>query len=123
MVELAIAAPILVLLMFAVVDLGRAFYQYNVLSAAVRDGARYYSTHPADAGVAADTRQRVLEHTAQSNAFRGMPAPTVPAPAVGADQVTVSATYTYQWITPLPRLMGLGGSPTLSASSTLRLIP
>ncbi|MEN8260691.1 MAG: TadE family protein, partial [Pseudomonadota bacterium] len=43
-VEFAIVLPILLLLMLGVAEFGRAFFQYNTLTKAVRDGARYYST-------------------------------------------------------------------------------
>lgn len=42
-VEFAIVAPLLLLLMLATAELGRAFYTYNTLTKAVRDGARYAS--------------------------------------------------------------------------------
>ena len=41
--ELAIAVPVLLLLLLASAELGRAFYQYNTLTKSVRDGARYLS--------------------------------------------------------------------------------
>ena len=43
-VELAIVAPILLLILLGVAEMGRALFQYNTLSKAVRDSARYYST-------------------------------------------------------------------------------
>ena len=43
-VEFAIAVPILLLLMLATAELGRAIYQYNTLAKAVRDGVRYLSS-------------------------------------------------------------------------------
>ena len=43
-VEMAIMLPLLLLLMLASAELGRAFYSYNTLNKTVRDGARYGST-------------------------------------------------------------------------------
>ena len=37
--------PFLLILMLATADLGRAFYQYNTLTKAVRDGVRYLSNN------------------------------------------------------------------------------
>lgn len=51
MVEFAIVVPIFILLLMATAEVGRAFYQYNTLTKAVRDGARYLSEHALDAGV------------------------------------------------------------------------
>ena len=43
MVEMVIVTPLLLFLIFAVAEMGRAFYQYNTLTKSVRDGARYLS--------------------------------------------------------------------------------
>jgi Flp pilus assembly protein TadG len=40
MIEFAIVAPLLFLLVFGIVDFGRAFFLYNNLTNAARDGAR-----------------------------------------------------------------------------------
>jgi TadE-like protein len=45
LVELALVVPILMLIAFGVIEFGRAYYQYNTLTKAVRDGARYMSYH------------------------------------------------------------------------------
>lgn len=41
MVEFTLVLPLLLLLMFAAAEFGRALFQYNTLLKAVRDGARY----------------------------------------------------------------------------------
>lgn len=41
MVELTIVLPLLLLLLLAVAELGRGLYDYNTLTKAMRDGARY----------------------------------------------------------------------------------
>jgi len=45
LLEFAAVLPLLLLLAFGVTEFGRAFYQYNTLSKAIRDGARYMSSH------------------------------------------------------------------------------
>ena len=42
-IEFALVLPILVVLLLATAEFGRAFYQYNTLTKAIRDGARYLS--------------------------------------------------------------------------------
>jgi Flp pilus assembly protein TadG len=42
-IELTIVLPLVLLLIFGVTELGRALVQYNTLTKAVRDGARYAS--------------------------------------------------------------------------------
>jgi Flp pilus assembly protein TadG len=45
LMELALVLPLVLLLAFGTTELGRAYYQYNTLSKAIRDGARYVSSH------------------------------------------------------------------------------
>jgi Flp pilus assembly protein TadG len=44
MVEFAIASPVLLLLLFAIAELGRAFVQFSQLAAAARDADRYLAS-------------------------------------------------------------------------------
>ena len=44
-VEFGLMLPILILLLFGIVEYGRMFYQYNTLVKSVRDGARYISVY------------------------------------------------------------------------------
>lgn len=45
MLELAIALPIMILLMLAVAEIGRCLYQYNALNKQVRNAVRYVSAN------------------------------------------------------------------------------
>ena len=53
-VELAITLPLIILIMFATAELGRAFYQHATLTKAVEAGTRYYASNP---GIATGTIQ------------------------------------------------------------------
>jgi hypothetical protein len=48
LVEFALVVPFLLLLVVGTIELGRAYFTYNTLSKAVREGARYVSGHPYD---------------------------------------------------------------------------
>ena len=48
MVEFALVIPVMLLLVFGVVEFGRAYYTYSALTNAARKGARYGSLHPTD---------------------------------------------------------------------------
>jgi Flp pilus assembly protein TadG len=48
LVEFAIALPLLVLIMFGVLDLGRAFFSLITIHNAAREGARYGTLYPDD---------------------------------------------------------------------------
>lgn len=52
-VEMAIMAPILMLILAAIIDLGRAIDAYISMTNGVREGARYGALHPTDPGTIA----------------------------------------------------------------------
>ncbi len=45
LVELALILPVLILVLLGILDFGRAFYAYNAISNAAREGARYGTVH------------------------------------------------------------------------------
>ena len=56
-IELALLLAPLLVMLFGVAELGRAFYTYNTLAKTVRDAARHLSQHgPGDALIAAQAR-------------------------------------------------------------------
>ena len=126
LVEFAIVLPILLLIVFGIVDFGRALYTANNLTSAVREGARLASTQISpDATVAA-------QKTAVSNAVKAYVvafggnagAPTVSETFSGAppnmQSITVSiVNYPFTPITPLAGLIGLG-TIRMSPSATFR---
>jgi len=48
LLEFAMVLPLLLLIALGVIEFGRAYFQYNTLSKAVREGARYMSMHAYD---------------------------------------------------------------------------
>lgn len=140
-VEFAIVVPVLLLLMLAVAEFGRALYQYNTLSKAVRDSARYYSTH---AFVGTTTTEDPAAKTYAISLVKygngsGTGTPLLPgnAPSVTATTatdangsfVTVSATYSFTFLSgnPLAGMLGLFGSTladslALTSTVTMRAI-
>jgi Flp pilus assembly protein TadG len=53
LVEMAFMAPILLLILAAIIDLGRTIDAYISITNGVREGARYGALHPTDAGTIA----------------------------------------------------------------------
>ncbi len=111
LVEFVIAVPVVIFLMLATAELGRAFYQYGALTKTVGDGARYL------AGVAAPPITGVILITPQDRTITenlvvyGTPAgsgggapPLLPGLTTGAVTITqvdpvrvrVSVNYAYQ---------------------------
>jgi Flp pilus assembly protein TadG len=137
-VEFAIILPVVLFIMLATAELGRALYQSNALTKAVRDGARYL----ADEALNATTGVIELDATKQSQTKNlviygntpGAGAPVLPGLAPAQITITspdplhvrVSAAYPYQPMFAL--LPGLGLTPnvstamTLSAATTMRAL-
>ncbi len=121
LVELAVALPLLLLLLLGTIDLGRVFFDYIQLRGAVREGAGYGARAPSDA---AGIEERVREH--------GIPADSIVtsgcAPASscttigGTATITVTATRTFRPLSVgLLEPLGLGAVP-LRASASMRVM-
>ena len=126
MVEFAIVLPIILLVVFASIDFGRALYTVNNLTAAVREGARLASVQISPDPTTAGSKSAVS--TAVKNyvlAFGGNAGPpTVNETFTGAlpnlQSITVQITsYPFTPLTPLANVIGLG-TITFSPSATFR---
>jgi len=126
MVEFAIVLPILLLMVFGIVDFGRALYTLNNLTAAVREGARLASTQispdPTTGGSMSAVSTAVTNYVVAFGGNAG--APTVSETFTGAppnmQSITVQITnYPFTPITPLANLIGLG-TIQMSPSATFR---
>jgi Flp pilus assembly protein TadG len=142
MVEMVIIAPVLLLLMLGAAELGRALFQYNTLTKAVRDGARYFSANAfvgggkqVDATASANTVNLVIYGQIGNGGTPLLPSPlpTVSPPTIttsgGITWVTVTASYQFQFLpgNPLSGIMGLFDSApinplTFNASTTMRAL-
>ena len=137
-IEFAIVLPLLLLVIFGIVDFGFMFQRYVVLTNAAMEGARIASL-PGYAE--ADTRERVFAYAADSGIpeVTGSGTPcrgTAPLCAYVVDvdipsddpdepwlgkEVTVTYVYNYSYIGPIAGLFGGGfTSVTLNARSTMR---
>ena len=140
MVEFAIALPLLLFLILATFEFGRMISQYNILTKAVRDGARYAASAAAVAGgttglvnitsgIQSTVTNLVTTGTADGsgNPLLPGPAPTVSVTDDGNGYVLISASYTYQPIigASLPTF-GLGApiplTVTLTAATIMRAL-
>lgn len=139
MVEFAITLPVLLLLMFATAELGHLIGQYDTLTNAVRDGARYAASTAANGstGLVSITPQiqaAVANLVATGNAggsgpalLPGLSATNVTVTDAGNGYVSVAAAYTYVPMvgTTLPTF-GLGQpislSFTLNAAAVMRAL-
>lgn len=121
-VEFAIIAPLLFVLVFGIIDFGRALFTLNNLTSAVREGARFAAVRENPAGDAALIQQRVNDFLSTANIGGTVPTATVTVNSVGglAESITVSIdNYTFVPLTPIATLVGLG-TITMSPAAEFR---
>ena len=134
LIETAFMVMILLVLAFGIVDLGRALYTTNSLVAAAREGARAAAANSQSGATLKGVARTAA--SAHFNPFGGAAiAATDPPIAViciptndcsnpSGGSVRVTITYTFNWISPLPRLLGWTGAgattKTLSAQAEYR---
>jgi Flp pilus assembly protein TadG len=122
-VEFAIAVPVLLLLMFAAAELGRAFIRYTVVANAAREAARYLAERAIPSGTGLVSISNAVSTQTQNLAVYGRinasGSPRLPGFATGQVAVAnagggnVSVTIVYPYVpmfgTRLPTL-GVGGN-------------
>jgi Flp pilus assembly protein TadG len=112
LVEFALILPVLLLIMLAILDFGRAIYAYSVVSNCAREGARYASVAPDDtAGILNTARGAgIALDPAQLSVVVSQPT---------SDTVRVSVRYSFALITPFVA-SATGRSPiVLTSASTM----
>ena len=134
LVELSLTLPILLILVFGIIDFGLGMRSYISLANSVREGARFAAVgnpagEPSDCDGVTNTTVygRVCVATGGLNLDELEPSVTYPSGIGPGKSVVVSADYTYNFVTPLGDLLDFfsGGSfPTtieLSSSTDMRL--
>ena len=125
-IEMVLVLPLLLGLLFGLVDFGFLFQQYVVMTNAAAEGARVASLPGYGAG---DVTARVADYATNGGVKGAVNTVTTPVVLVGpggtswpGSQVTVTHVYTYQFIGPLAALLGgsMGPNVTLTARSTVR---
>ena len=118
--EFAMILPVFFLLLFSLVDFGRAFYTWLVLTNSAREGARVGAVQ----GDATAITTRVNDTSSTLNATDLTIALTnVQGPR--GSTVTVDLNYNFSYVTPIGAIVAMFGqslsTPAISASSSMRL--
>lgn len=121
LVEFTLVLPMLLILLFAIVDFGRAFYAWNIVTNGAREGARAAAVQgsTSDVNTAVTNATSGLDQTLVTKTYSNVQGPR-------GETVTVTVNYAYSYVTPLsPLLSLLGGSslatPTISSTAQMRL--
>jgi Flp pilus assembly protein TadG len=135
--EFVIVLPVMLLLMLATAELGRAFYQYNILTKAVRDGARYLASNAIQGttgviniGGAQTATQNLVVYGnttgSGSPLLEGWSTSAVAATAVDKTHVQVGATFLFKPIFSKLPTFGFGKDinlgMTFRASAIMRAL-
>ena len=119
LVEVAIALPVIILILVGILDLGRAFFTFIALTDAAAEGAAYAAVHPANTSEiqarAADvsTGLVVLEPDMVSVDYLELTA---------GFPITVAVQFEYDLITPFIQAMVPGGTITMRATVAQAII-
>lgn len=139
MVEFAIGAPLLLLLLLAIGEFGRMLSHYNQLLQGSRDAARYVATHAMNSTLGRVELTGNLQGTAQSLVVYGAPSQggrsallpglttgMVQVSTVSAEHIQVSVIYTFRPVvgTALPGFFGnaLPLNIPLTATTVMRAL-
>lgn len=126
LVEFALVVPMLLLVLFAIIDFGRLFQGYITLTNATREGARIAAVGGTDSDISA----RVLS---AASGLSGVTVSPASYPDAGGDisgnSVVVTASAPMSFITPIGALItmvskganSVGGSFSLTSSSNMRI--
>ena len=109
--EMALAMPVIVLLIFFIADVGLLFFGYVSASNALREGAR--------CGVVGYTEPAVIARVEEATEVVDLTEiSVVPAGTNVGDDLTVTGTFEHTWITPL---VGGIAPTTFTRSVTMRI--
>ncbi|MBS0417239.1 MAG: pilus assembly protein [Proteobacteria bacterium] len=140
MAEFVIGAPILLLLLYAVVELGRALVQFSLLTDATRDAGRFLASKALQGTTGVVNVSGADSGSARNLVVFGNPGgtgtPLLPGLNVGqvtissdaSNNVAISVNYPYQSLFggSIPRFVGSGsistGSMTLHAYTAVRAL-
>ena len=109
LVEFAIIAPLLFVLLLGIIEFGIVFFSYNTIANAAREGARYGVVHPGDAAG--------IESAARTHTIGLNPGALEVSSATSGETVRVEVVYPVNLITGLI-IEVVGGSPTLQLHAT-----
>jgi hypothetical protein len=119
LVEFAMVLPLLLVLVFGIIDFGRAFQTWITLTNAAREGARL--------GTVSQDAQAVVQRCQSTAGVSGVSCSVSGLPGMTGQDVTVTARYTLRFITPIGSVISLLGgqglqtSFNMSSSATMRI--
>jgi TadE-like protein len=136
LVEFALVIPVLLLVLLAVLDFGKAFNYWMDATHISAEGARYAAVNRKPNSADSATLQQQLLDQADTGELRDGGSGSLPNPAqvcvsfpngtsLPGDPVKVTMQFTYNWMPPIRSLVPGGDhiapTTTVTSSSTMRL--
>ena len=127
LVEFALIAPLLFLLLFGIIDFGRALDYYNQLTQLAGQGARAAAVNRNPDGTALNTankfsiqQQLASKYTGQPELRKGIVVCITHVPSGPGDYVTVRTSYKFNFLPLVGAAAGALGGLNLSSTQTER---
>lgn len=128
LVEFTLILPIFLLLLFAIVDFGRGFYTWLLVTNAAREGARVAAVQSDSATINTRIYDSFCDNYPSSCGLNPSKLSITKTNVQGArgSAVEIDLSYNFQFATPIGGILNIvtGGSltaPTISAHSSMRL--
>ncbi len=130
LVEFSLILPIFLLLLFALVDFGRGFYTWLLVTNAAREGARAAAVQLDSPGIDGKVYGSVCKNwpsvTGCSLDTTKMSVTKTGVNGARGSQTSVTVSFNFQYVTPIGNVLALvsGASlatPTITSTSTMRL--
>jgi Flp pilus assembly protein TadG len=130
-VEFALVLPMFLLLLFALVDFGRAFFTWQVVTNASREGARAGAVQSTAAQIDTKIYQSFCSDWPSDPDSCALDSTRLTITKTGVQgargsEVTVALDYDFDYVTPVGSILDLitGGTlaePTISSTTSMRL--
>ena len=122
LVEFALTAPILLMLLIGIFDLGRVIINLDALTNGVREGARYAVVHNGDISGVSNAIMRRVPGLDTAKLTIANPVWVYNDVNPAASYARVSASYDFLPITPfIAEILGGSNTITLTRQATMRL--
>lgn len=122
LVEFALVLPVLMLVLFGLLDFAKAFNYWNDQTHLAAEGARWAVVNSNPGG--GQSLQQYLQQQADTSELRGLATVCISFPSgtsnVG-DPVTVTVKSRYTWLPFVSSKAGLSPTTTITGSATMRL--
>jgi Flp pilus assembly protein TadG len=125
-VEFALVLPVLLLVVFAIIDFGRMYWEQVTLTSAAREGVRIAALGESNPTVVRSKTLGAAPGIDAADITVSLDGTTVTSTSpdgtacTPGEQVTVTATTDFSYLTPLPGLAGFIGIDSLTGKGVMR---